>query len=157
MDARINIAGTSAGISTRQGRGSATIRQAELARLPIGVALLQITQLSLSLDPIVQQGEFDFTIDQDRIQFEKFDLACKDLLLSGEGWLNTESNEIALRLRNRGTMPIISDILGGVTNQLFQIDVRGTITDPIGSLAPLPGLTAPPELPPSAPIASTLP
>ena len=157
VDARINIAGTSAGISTRQGRGSATIRQAELARLPIGVALLQITQLSLSLDPIVQQGDFDFTIDQDRIQFEKFDLACKDLLLSGEGWLNTESNEIALRLRNRGTMPIISDILGGVTNQLFQIDVRGTITDPIGSLAPLPGLTAPPELPPSAPIASTLP
>ena len=105
----------------------------------------------------MQQGDFDFTIDQDRIQFEKFDLACKDLLLSGEGWLNTESNEIALRLRNRGTMPIISDILGGVTNQLFQIDVRGTITDPIGSLAPLPGLTAPPELPPSAPIASTLP
>lgn len=154
VDARINIAGTSAGISTRQGRGSATIRQAELARLPIGVALLQITQLSLSLDPIVQQGEFDFTIDQDRIQFETFDLTCKDMLLTGEGWLNTESNEIALRLRNRGTMPLISDILGGVTNQLFQIDVRGTITDPIGSLAPLPGLTAPPELPPSAPIAS---
>jgi hypothetical protein len=157
VDARINISGTSAGISTRQGRGSASIRQAELARLPIGVALLQITQLSLSLDPIVQQGEFDFTIDQDRIQFERFDLACKDLLLTGEGWLNTESNEIALRLRNRGTMPIISDILGGMTNQLFQIDVRGTITDPIGSLAPLPGLTAPPELPPSAPIASSQP
>ena len=157
VDARINIAGTSAGISTRQGRGSATIRQAELAKLPIGVALLQITQLSLSLDPVVQQGNFDFTIDQDRIQFETFDLTCKDLLLTGEGWLNTESNEIALRLRNRGTMPIISDILGGVTNQLFQIDVRGTITDPIGSLAPLPGLTAPPELPPSAPIASNHP
>lgn len=157
VDARISIGGDSAGIVTRQGRGCASIRQAELARLPIGVALLQITQLSLSLDPIVQRGDFDFTIDQERIQFEKFDLACKDLLLTGEGWLNTESNEIALRLRNRGTMPVISDILGGVTNQLFQIDVRGTISDPIGSLAPLPGLSAPPELPPSTPSAPSAP
>ncbi len=157
VDARITIEGDASGISTRLGRGSASIQKAELAKLPIGVALLQITQFSLSLNPVVQRGDFEFTIDQDQLQFQKFDLTCKDVLLFGEGWLNTESTELALRLRNRGTMPIISDILGGVTNQLFQIDVRGTLSEPIGSLAPLPGLTTPPQLAKPAPIASNQP
>ena len=156
VDARIGMSGDGDGLLTRRGRGCATIQQAELAKLPIGIAILQITQLSLSLNPVVQRGDFAFTIDQDRLQFQEFNLSCNELSLAGEGWLNTESTELALRLKNRGKMPIISDILGGITNQLFQIDVRGTIAEPVGSIAPLPGLIPPPQLKPSGPVASTL-
>lgn len=157
VNARVSIGGDGSGITSRIGRGRATVRRADLAKLPIGIALLQVTQLSLNLNPTVERAEFAFTIDQDRLQFQEFNLACKDLTLDGEGWLNTESTELALRLRNRGSMPILSDILGGISNQLFQIDVRGTLGVPIGSLAPLPALVPAPALTPRVPIASNQP
>jgi hypothetical protein len=43
-------------------------------------------------------------------------------------------------------MPILSDILGSVSNQLFQIDVRGTLAAPQGSIAPLPAIMPAPTL-----------
>lgn len=153
VDARFSISGNGSGIDSRLGRGSALVQKADLARLPIALALLQITQLSLTLDSTVSKGEFDFAIDGERLFFDRFDLTCKDLILKGNGWLDTESGQLALRLRNRGTVPILSDILSPVSNQLFQIDVRGTLANPIGDLAPLPGFVPPPTLPPESPIA----
>lgn len=154
VSARIGLGGDASGVGSRRGRGSASIKEAELARLPIALAILQVAQLSLALDTVVTEGDFEFTIDQDRLHFDEFKIACRDVVLSGDGWLNTETTELALRLRNRGTLPILSDLLGGVTNQLFQIDVRGTLQEPRGSIAPLPGLIPAPELNRAGPIAS---
>ncbi|MSR44464.1 MAG: hypothetical protein EXS15_03775 [Phycisphaerales bacterium] len=157
VKARVGIGGDGTGIATRRGRGAASITEARLAQLPIAVAILQITQLSLALNTVVKEGDFEFTIDQDRLHFDQFKLTCDDVLLTGNGWLNTETTELALRLRNRGTLPFVSDVLGGVTNQLFQIDVRGTLGDPVGSLAPLPVFVPAPELHPLLPIAHMTP
>ncbi len=147
VDGRVGVGGDFTGLTSRRGRGAAVIQQAELARLPIAVALLQITQLSLAFNSVVERGDFRFTIDQDVLNFQKFNLSCKDVILDGHGWLNIESTELALRLCNRGTVPIVSDILGGVSNQIFQLDVRGTMKDPRGSIAPLPSLIPAPSLP----------
>ena len=163
VDGRVGIGGDFADATSRRGRGAAVIRQAELAKIPIALALLQVTQLSLAFNCVVERGDFEFTIDQDLLNFQRFSLSCADVTLDGEGWLNIESTDLALRLRNRGTVPIMSDILGGVSNQIFQLDVRGTIREPVGSLAPLPALHPPPSLPPaptcdpSQPLARLLP
>ncbi len=147
VDARVGVGGDFVGISSRRGRGSAIIREAELARLPIALALLQVTQLSLAFNSVVERGEFQFTIDQNLLNFQTFNLSCKDVILDGDGWLNIESTELGLRLRNQGRVPIVSAILGGVSNQIFQLDVRGTLREPIGSIAPLPALIPAPAVP----------
>lgn len=163
VDSRVGVGGQFAGTTNRRGRGAAVIRQAELARLPIALALLQVTQLSLAFNSVVERGDFEFTIDEDLLNFQKFNLSCADVILDGEGWLNIESTDLALRLRNRGTVPIVSDILGGVSNQIFQLDVRGKLGDPRGSIAPLPALLPAPSLPmtptidPAQPLARVLP
>ena len=146
VEARFALGGDASGIASRRGRGSAQIRKADLARLPIALALLQVTQMSLALDRTVDTGEFDFTMYGPSLRFQRFNLRCHDLILDGSGWLDTQSGELALRLRNRGTMPILSDILGSVSNQLFQIDVRGTLAAPQGSIAPLPAIMPAPTL-----------
>ena len=146
VEARFGLGGDGTGIASRRGRGSALVRKADLARLPIALSLLQVTQLSLSFDPTVDRGLFDFTVDGPNLHFEQFNLRCRDLILDGSGWLDTQSGEVALRLRNRGTTPILSDILGGFANQLFQLDVRGTLQHPKASLAPLPGIVPAPTL-----------
>ncbi len=146
VDARFGLGGDMRGVASRRGRGAATILKADLARLPIALAILQVAQASLSFDRVVNVGEFEFTLDGESLYFDRFNLACKDLVLEGTGWMDTESGELALRLRNRGTTPILSDLLSGVANQLFQIDVRGTLEDPKGTLAPLPAIVPPPSL-----------
>jgi hypothetical protein len=132
-----------------------------LARLPIALALLQLGQASINLDPVVERGDFEFTIDRSTVNFERFDLTSHNMILRGTGSLDTETRAIALRLANKGTIPLVSDLLGGVSNQIFQIDVRGTLDKPEGSLVPLPLLLPAPALPetvePIAPIARTNP
>jgi len=161
VDARLTVQGNRDGITSRCGRGAAVIEQTELARLPIALALLQLGQASINLDPVVERGDFEFTIDRSTVNFERFDLTSRNMILRGTGSLDTETRAIALRLANKGTIPLVSDVLGGVSNQLFQIDVRGTLDKPEGSLVPLPLLLPEPALPetvePIAPIARTNP
>lgn len=149
VDARITVQGDQRGITGRRGRGGAVIERTELTRLPIAIALLQLGQASIDLDPVIERGDFEFTIDGPTIHFERFDLASRSMILEGSGSLDTETRAIALRLANKGTIPLVSDLLGGVSNQIFQIDVRGTLDKPEGSLVPLPLLLPAPELPPS--------
>jgi len=157
VDARVTLQGDRHSMAGRRGRGAAVIERTELTRLPIAIALLQLGQASINLDPVIERGDFDFTIDRSTVTFERFDLASRNMVLVGSGSLDTETRAIALRLANRGTIPLVSDLLGGVSNQIFQIDVRGTLDKPEGSLVPLPLLLPAPELPstaaPVAPIA----
>ncbi|NBX35996.1 MAG: hypothetical protein EBR10_02060 [Planctomycetes bacterium] len=157
VDARVTVQGDRDGVIGRRGRGAAAIERTELARMPIALALLQLGQASINLDPVIERGDFEFTIDRSTVNFERFDLASRSMVLRGTGSLDTETRAIALRLANKGTIPLVSDLLGGVSNQIFQIDVRGTIDKPEGSLVPLPLLLPVPELPqtsaPPAPIA----
>jgi len=157
VDARVTVQGDRTGLSGRRGRGAAVIERTELTRLPIAIALLQLGQASIDLDPVIERGDFAFTIDRSMIHFERFDLASRNMTLEGRGSLDTETRALALRLANKGTIPLVSDVLGGVSNQIFQIDVRGTLDKPEGSLVPLPLLLPAPELPhtvvPAAPIA----
>lgn len=154
VDARVTVQGDRSGVAGRRGRGAAVIERTELTRLPIAIALLQLGQASIDLDPVIDRGDFEFTIDRSTIAFERFDLTSRNMILEGTGSLDTETRAIALRLANKGTIPLVSDLLGGVSNQIFQIDVRGTLDKPEGSLVPLPLLLPAPELPPtSAPAA----
>jgi hypothetical protein len=150
----VTVQGDRSGVAGRRGRGAAVIERTELTRLPIAIALLQLGQASIDLDPVIDRGDFEFTIDRSTIAFERFDLTSRNMILEGTGSLDTETRAIALRLANKGTIPLVSDLLGGVSNQIFQIDVRGTLDKPEGSLVPLPLLLPAPELPPtSAPAA----
>ena len=148
VEGRLEFQGNRGENDHRLGRGSISIRKAELAELPIGIALLQLSQLHLTLNPILQHAYADFTINQDQLQFQRFELQCPGLSLLGEGSLNIPNQELALRLRTSGEVPLLSDLVSGVTNTLFKIDVRGTISDPQAKIAPIPFLTDPPKLPP---------
>jgi hypothetical protein len=59
-------------------------------------------------------------------------------------------------LRNRGTVPLLSDIVGSVMEQIFQIDLRGTLEDPRASIAPIPLIAPMPTLAEQAPAAGAV-
>jgi hypothetical protein len=72
-------------------------------------------------------------------------LACETLRIEGGGEVRTADGALALRLRNRGTLPLLSDLYGVVADQFFAIDVGGTLVAPEPRLTPVPVLAPRPE------------
>jgi hypothetical protein len=57
--------------------------------------------------------------------------------------MSLENWELALRLFPKGTIPLVSDLISGVTGTLYAINVGGTLDAPVASLEPLPLLGDP--------------
>jgi hypothetical protein len=153
---RITVAGVTGDASSRAGSGSLCIRDARLAELPMGLALLQLTQLMLPLNASLNRADTRFSLADDVIYFDTLEADCSTLVLSGRGSMDLSSGTMAIRLRNRGTVPVLSDIVGSVMEQIFQIDLRGTIDDPRASIAPIPAIAPMPTLAEQAPAAGAV-
>jgi hypothetical protein len=67
------------------------------------------------------------------------DVAAFSLL--GAGTFDWKTLDVDLRLRPRGGWLVISDIIGFMQDQLYEISVTGSLLDPDVGLVGLPGLT----------------
>lgn len=129
----------------RLGRGRLQIRDGRMAELPITMSLLQVSQLMLPLSTSLNSGDIRFHIDGNRLVFDRFDLTAPTIEFRGRGDMDLRTDELSLRFRNRGTVPLWSDLFGAVSDTLFAIDVRGTFSQPRVSVTPLPPFSAAPE------------
>jgi hypothetical protein len=131
--------GFSAGTpATGIGRVQAT--QARMGELPLTLRMLQASQLMLPLADSLDTADIRFHLRGPDLRFERFDLTCPTLKLLGHGSLDLRTWDVAMRFRNRGTVPLISDLFGAASDQLFVIDVSGSASDPDVRLTPLPPL-----------------
>lgn len=152
VDASFAIGGPLNKPQRRTGRGLVEIRDGRMAELPITMGLLQVSQLMLPLNTALDTGDIRFHIDGDHLVFERFDLTCPTLQFRGTGEMNLRDDALSLRFNYRGTLPIWSDFFAAVSETLFAIDVRGTLSDPAVTVAPLPPFNRPPvRAPESAP------
>ena len=131
-----------------------TVGDARMMEFPLGMSLLQITQLMLPLSASMDSANAEFDVIGDRLTLERFDLASGTLRLEGSGEIDLDDGAMSLRMRNRGRFPINSDHYGVVTDQVFAIDVGGTIADPQPRLAPMPTLLPRTPAPNAAPDAA---
>ena len=107
--------------------------------------MVQLSQLMLPLNASMRTGSVDFELDGRIVHVRDLMLACETLRIEGSGELRTEDGSLALRLRNRGTMPLLSDLYGVVADQFFAIDVGGTLDAPEPRLTPVPVLAPRPD------------
>lgn len=137
----------------RRGSGRLFIRNANLASLPVAMRALQLTQLMLPLSSTVSASEASFDIEGGTALVRRCKLAAGTIDLEGSGTVDIATFGLGLRLFAKGTLPIVSDVIGGVTSQIFAIDISGSLAEPKASLAPLPGMSDAPV--PQAPAAAT--
>jgi hypothetical protein len=155
---RFDASGAFGDAASRRGSGRVAVAEARMMEFPLGMSLLQLTQLMLPLNASMESASVRFDLTGDRLAMRDFDLESGTLRLEGEGELDTDDGALSLRLRNRGRFPILSDLYGIVSDQVFAIDVGGTINDPRPALAPMPGLlprTPAPDAPAADPTAPT--
>ncbi len=146
VNARISLGGEIDGDRPREGRGKIMGYDAKLGDLPMAMRLLQVTQLMPPLSQSIEVAKIDFYLRDHRVRFEKFELSCPTLSLLGSGSLDLDSWTISMRFKNRGIIPVASDVLGAATDLLLAIDVEGPISDPTISAKALPAFGNNPSL-----------
>ncbi|MFM7053064.1 MAG: hypothetical protein ACKOYN_13180 [Planctomycetota bacterium] len=142
------LGGTPEALAARTGEGRVGVRDATMASEPIAMRVLQLSQLMLPVSGVISACDVDFTVRGAKAQLDRVLLESGTLRLDGTGTVDIPTFAIGLRLFPRGTVPLLSDVVGGVTNQLFAIDVTGTVGEPQVAVAPLPQVVKPPEAAP---------
>ena len=140
---------------SKRGRGRLIVVDGQMTNSPLTLSIVQLSQLMLPVSDSLEFGEVGFTVDGDRMVFDEFQLSSPSLQLDGEGEMSMTDWQLALRLSPRGTVPILSDLIGGVTSTFFAIDIGGTLGAPEARLEALPLFGGPARIDSPAPGDST--
>lgn len=150
MRGRFELHGTVGQPELQRGVGRVVVNDARMMEFPLGLSILQLSQLMLPLNASMERADAEFEIKGDVLSFKKFEIASSTLRLEGSGSLSLSDGDLALRFRNRGTLPLVSDLFGAfVGDQMFMIDVGGTLQAPQPRMVPIPILSPEPSLPAS--------
>jgi hypothetical protein len=151
VDGSLSLGGELGTAGSLRGTGRLSARDARMAELPLTLRLLQATQLMIPLSDSLDRASVAFHLRGDDLRFDRFDLTCPTLKLLGAGTMNLSDWTVALRFRNRGTLPVFSDLFGAASDALFVIDVSGPAGSPEVKLTPLPPLGQDPTGPNTPP------
>jgi hypothetical protein len=143
LDATVEIEGVAGDEAARTGSGRISIRNARMADAPITMRLLQLTQLSLPLTSSLSSADIDFLIRGPFAHFTSFRMASDGLELQATGHVDLRDFSIAANFRSRGRLWLVSDLLGAIGDQFFDIEVTGPLDAPNARLRALPGLSRP--------------
>ncbi len=141
----LNLAGSRDEPLSRRGRGAARIIHAQIANMPVALRLLQLLELMPPISGSLDFADAAFYITGDRVVFSRLSLECPTLRLLGEGEMDFNSLELDLRFRTRGTLGLVQDIVGGISDRLVAIAVTGPLSDPEAKIVPLPAISVAPK------------
>ena len=134
-------------LSGLTGDGGISIRDADLYELPQIVKLLQILSIQEPDQAAFNSGLADFKVLGNRVRLDRVVLAGNTLTLFGNGWLTLEGKEriidltMSSRLGNtENQIPVISDVISGAGDQIAQIRIEGSLSDPVVRADRFPGI-----------------
>ena len=139
--ASLRLSGQRSQPQTRRGRGVIRVVYGRMADMPIALRVLQLFELMPPVSGTLDFADVAFYINGDRLVFERLFMECPTLQVLGDGEMRIPGFELDLRLRTRGTLPVIRDIVAAVSDALFEVEVTGSITDPKARLIALPGMS----------------
>jgi hypothetical protein len=134
LSASLALEGEWADISTRRGRGDATVNGKKMFQIPLLLGLWDVTNLSLPALSPFSEGTARYSVDGQRITFEQIQMRSDTMVMEGSGWLDFGTKKVQMNFStdnpNWPTVPLVSDLLAGAKQELMQIQVRGTVQDP---------------------------
>jgi len=145
--ASLDLAGERGKGFSRSGRGTMRVVGGEVANLSLTLRVLQLMQFVPPFADTMDYADVEYYVAGDRVVFERILLEIPfldraALQLHGEGEMDFNTFELNTRFRSRGTIPMLSDLVGGLSDRLYQIEVTGPITDPVARVLALPDFTA---------------
>ena len=69
------------------------------------------------------------------------DVRVSDMVLEGDGTIDTETFHLSARLHPRAGLPIIREIAGAINDHFYSVDITGGLFNPKVSIVALPFLS----------------
>lgn len=120
-------------VSPQRGRGDISVTGEKMLNVPMIVGVTQIVSLSLPFTTGFNEATASYSIDGDRISFSDIALKSNEMKINGTGRLDLGEKKVALDFYTASAgkrLPVIGQLLDAARKELFQIKVRGTLSDP---------------------------
>jgi hypothetical protein len=119
----------------RRGSGAIVITHAQMLKIPLVLAILQVIHLAVDDDNAFHDATFRFAIDGDMLILEEIDLRGKALSMVGGGRvaIPTQTLDLILLVGSPLKLPrlaILSEFVEGVARELMVVRVTGTLENP---------------------------
>ncbi|PCI08694.1 hypothetical protein COB72_07675, partial [bacterium] len=118
--------------SRRSGRGLVRIAGGSVVAMPGLIQLIEASNLSLPAGSPLDFVEAAFYIDGQVMAFEQLSASSKRVEILGYGTMDWSTQEVDLRFRSRSVhpIPIISQLIEQLRDELITTRVTGTLGDP---------------------------
>ncbi|MEO1510581.1 MAG: hypothetical protein AAFU70_00760 [Planctomycetota bacterium] len=138
VDASLTITGGAGEEAPRRGRGRVTVQGGEVVQLPLLTPLIQFSNLQLPTGDQLELAEIDLYIRDNEVVFERLGVLSDSIELLGFGTLALGDQSLDLRVVSRAVnrVPILSDVIESLRDELLTTTVRGTLADPKLGTAP---------------------
>jgi len=142
----VNLRGHGARWETVAGTGTIQLREANIYGAPVMVRLLRELRIR-ETDPnagLFSTADIDFRFSGPQMLLESVVFEGGAIFLRGDGMMRLDGNRpvdltMKTRLGNRRMqIPVISDLIGGVGDQLVQMKITGPFADPMVTRVVLP-------------------
>ncbi len=132
--ASLNLEGSYNDPGSRRGRGDVAVAGQQLYKIPLLLGLLQVTELALPISGPFRDGSARYSIDGNRVTFEQIELRSKEMLMTGDGYLDFGKKQVRMTFITDANgwikLPLVGDLMQSARNELLQIHVRGTLQEP---------------------------
>ena len=134
LTASISLEGAWGDASLRRGRGDVTVSGKDLYHMPLILGLVQVTNLSLPIGSPFNQGLARYSVEGQRVNFERIELKSDNMMMSGGGHLDFAKKQVQMTFITDSPggfkIPFFNDIWQGARQELFKINIRGSIQQP---------------------------
>lgn len=127
MLADIGMTGPIGKPNERQGRGMVRVSGGSIFALPGLINLIEASNFTLPIGSRLNLAEAELYIDGSTIAFERLSASSQAIEILGYGTMDWTSRDIDLRFRSRSIkpVPILSDLIEGIRDELITIRVTG--------------------------------
>ncbi|MCH7814217.1 MAG: hypothetical protein IID40_09380 [Planctomycetes bacterium] len=145
VNARVHLSGQTGDPKSVRGGGRVGIEEARLFRLPLMLSILDVLGLAAPGGGDLQSATAEFFVSGPRVELRDILIRGNTVAMVGAGALQRSPTQLDLRLvavspHRWFRLPGLTEFLEGASRELVEIRVRGGLSDPSISAAPLPSL-----------------
>ncbi len=117
----------------REGGGEMFIREAQVWKLPLAMAIFQVLNLTPD-ENVFHDGWLKFFLNEDTLTLQKIDLQGKAMSFVGGGRMDLNTGELDVTLLAgspvRIRLPILTDLVEAASREIMEVRIKGTAANP---------------------------
>ena len=145
VSGKIDLSGNGLGIHSFEGKGNASLRDANLGELPVILAVVERLRTGKNDSSAFNSSEIQFQIDGSDLLLDKIVLSGDAITLKGIGRVgynrDVDLSFYSIVGQERFFTPVLRPIIGEASRQFLEIKVGGTLDQPTTRQDVLPGVS----------------